>query len=113
MSTHTQSSRSIRLALPPDEQWTLHHVLLHRIERERTAENPTGIDPPPLEVYRAFETLDAGESRFTAGQLEAVQDVLGTYQRSTDWWELERSTLEQLLHRVATALEHADGDTSR
>lgn len=105
MSTQSRSSRSITLALPLDEQWTLHHVLLHRIEQEQTPTDQTGTDPPPLEVYQAFDTLDAGVSNFTTRQLEAVQDVLATYQRATDWWELERSQIEQLLHRVATALE--------
>ena len=112
MSAQSRSPQSITLALPLDKKWTLHHVLLHRIEQEQTATNPTGIDPPPLEVYQAFDTLDAGESRFTPRQLEAVQDVLATYQRATDWWELERSQLEQLLHQVATALETMSTNTS-
>lgn len=105
MSTHTRSARSTTLSLPPEELWTLHHVLLHRIEQEQTASDASGIGPPPLEVFQAFDALDGGESRFTATQLEAIRDVLATYHWSTDWWEIERPQLERLLQRVSTGLE--------
>lgn len=101
----SREPRSITLSLPPSEHWTLHHVLLDRIERESTAEDPTSITPPPVEVFQAFETLDSGESSFTIAQLEAIQTVLGEYHHSTTWWELERSRLEQLLHHVTELIE--------
>ncbi|WP_458188160.1 DUF7853 family protein [Haladaptatus sp. NG-WS-4] len=105
MPTRPLSSSSFTLTLPSDEHWTLHHVLLHRIERELTVDDGTEVDPPPLEIYRSFETLDAGDTRFTIAQLEAIQDVLAEYHHSTTWWEIERSRLERLLHRIARVLE--------
>jgi hypothetical protein len=105
MSADSRSPRSITLPLPPDEHWTLHHVLLHRIDRETTADDTTVVNPPPLEVFHAFETLDAGSTQFSIAQLEAIQAVLAEYHHSTVWWEGERSQLEQLLHRVAALVE--------
>ena len=95
----------ITLSLPPEEQWTLHHVLLDRIEQEVVAEEPGGIDPPPIEIFQAFEALDAGETSFTLAQLKAMQTVLSEYHHSPTWWELERSQIEQLLHRVTEPIE--------
>nr|WP_306059404.1 hypothetical protein [Natronococcus sp. AD5] len=80
-------------------------MVLHRIEQEETATNATDVESPPLELFQAFDAIDDGELRFTDAQLEAIQDVLAEYQRSTDWWELERSRIERLLERVTTALE--------
>jgi hypothetical protein len=94
-----EQSLRLALSLPPEEQWTLHHVLLDRIERETTAEQ-TNADSPPVEVFRAFERLDAGETSFTVAELEAIQAVLAEYHHATTWWELERARLERLLHRV-------------
>lgn len=105
MSTHSRSARQTTLSLPPEELWTLHHVLLHRIEQEQTASDATGIEPPPLEVFQAFDALDGGESRFTAAQLEAIRDVLANSHPSVDGWEVERSRVERLLKRVSTVLE--------
>lgn len=101
-------ARSIALQLPPGEQWTLHHVLLDRIERDATAADAPSAGPPPVEVVRAFETLDAGETRFTLAQLEAIQALLGAYHHAPSW-ELDRPRLEQLLRRVADALEQHGG----
>ena len=98
-------ARSVTLSLPPAEHWTLHHVLLDRIEQEATAAEPTTVDPPPIEVFQAFETLDAGETSFTIGQLAVMQTILAKYHHSTTWWKIERSQLEQLLHRVAECIE--------
>lgn len=105
MSTHPRSARSTTLLLPPEELWTLHHVLLHRIEQEQTASDTTRVEPPPLEVFQAFDALDGGESRFTAAQIEAIRDVLATHHPSSDCWEIERSRVERLLQRVSTVLE--------
>jgi hypothetical protein len=98
-------TRSVTLSLSLEAQWTLHHVLLDRIDRERTAAGPTIDEPPPLEVFQAFETVDAGETRFTLAQLEAIQTVLVDYHHATTGWELERAQIEQLLHRVTTRLD--------
>lgn len=101
MTTESQPSRSVTLSLTREERWTLHHVLLHRIERTETTSET---EPPPPEVFQAFEVLDAGDTRFTTAQLEAMQDVLAAYQRRTDWWETERARVERLLCRVTTPL---------
>ncbi|MFC6716671.1 hypothetical protein ACFQGT_02175 [Natrialbaceae archaeon GCM10025810] len=112
MPATSRSPDPIALPLALEAQWTLHHVLLDRIEREETAADSADVDPPSLEIYQAFETLERGETRFTAAQLEAIRDLLATYQRSTDWWELERSALEDLLADVSTALEDAPASAS-
>lgn len=104
-SDPSDRSRSVTLSLSLEEQWTLHHVLLDRIEQRTTEESPTSSEPPPVEVFRAFETLDAGGTSFTLAQLEAIQAVLAEYHHSTTRWELERARIEQLLHRVATRLD--------
>jgi hypothetical protein len=111
MTARSRPSRSIPLSLSREERWTFHHVLLHRIEREG-AEDPATTEPPPIELFRAFETLDSGEIRFTEPQLEAMLEVLAVYQRSPDW-EVERAEIERLLHRVSTALETARSEPSR
>lgn len=98
-------ARSITLSLPPEEQWTLHHVLLDRIEQETTAAEPANVSPPPVEVFQAFETLDAGETRFTIAQPDAMQTILAEYHHSTTWWEIERAQLEQLLHRITEGIK--------
>ncbi|WP_436344013.1 DUF7853 family protein [Natronorubrum sp. FCH18a] len=105
MPENSEHTQSVTLSLPLEEQWTLHHVLLDRIERELTATDPTTVDPPPVEVFQAFETLDAGHTRFTIAQLDAIQAILAEYHHSPTWWELERPRLEQLLHRVSRAID--------
>lgn len=105
MSSRSRSFQSTSLSPPLEEHWTLHHVLLDRIEQEQTAANATDVDSPPLELFQAFDTLDDGDLQFTDAQLEAMRDVLAEYQRSTDWWEVERSSIEQLLERITAALE--------
>lgn len=98
-------SRSDTLSLPREEQWTLHHVLLDRIEQEATAKDPASIDSPPVEVFQAFETLDTGETSFTIPQLTAIQTILAEYHHSPTRWEIERPQIEQLLHHVAKSKE--------
>ncbi|MFC6768694.1 hypothetical protein [Natrinema soli] len=70
------SPDTVALALPRDDLWVLHHVLLERLDAERTAPAPASIDPPPLAVYRVFDTLEAGETSVRITDLEAVTDVL-------------------------------------
>lgn len=111
MSAQSRSSRPITLSLPREGRWTLHHVLLHRIEREE--ESPTTTEPPSLELFQAFETLDNGGTSFTGAQLEAIRDVLAVYRLSTDWGEAERVQLERLSNHVSAALETGRADPSR
>lgn len=103
MPDDTHPHRPVTLSLPPEEAWTLHHVLLDRIEREAASEPAAG--SPPVEVFRAFETLDAGGRRFTVAQLEAMQGVLAEYHHATTWWEIERARIERLLDRITDRLD--------
>ena len=96
---------SITLSLSREAQWTLHHVLLDRIDRAGTADAPTSDESPSLEVYQAFERLDAGSTCFTLPQLEAIQTVLGEYHHTSTWWELERAKIEDLLYRITAHLD--------
>lgn len=105
MPEPTERTRTVALSLSSEEQWTLHHVLLDRIEAESTVSDSSRVDPPPVEVFRAFETLDRGDVSFTIGELEAVQSVLSEYHHSPTWWEVERPRIERLLHRVSGPLE--------
>ena len=112
MADSSRHPRPVTLSLPPEEHWTLHHVLLDRITQESTADDPATVDPPPIEVFQAFETLDAGDTQFTIDQLEAIQAILADYHHSPTWWEVERSRLERLLHRVAHLVEQHQVDSS-
>lgn len=98
------SDRPIPLTLSPEEQWTLHHVLLHRIEEGAAEGGGSGADPPPMPVLRAFETIDRGDLRFSVAELGAVRNVLAEYHHST-MWEVERPEIERLLDRITTALD--------
>ena len=97
---------TVTLSLSPAEQWTLHHVLLDRIDQESTAGEPSRTDPPPLEVFHAFERLDAGRSTFTRSQLAAIEPVVARYHHSPEWEE-DRARLEEILHLIS------DGTTDR
>jgi hypothetical protein len=99
-------SRSVTLSLSREAEWTLHHVLLDRLERDATLGGTARVDLPPVELFRAFETVDRGDTRFTVAQLEAIQTVLVEYHHATTWWELERARIEQLLHCVSGHLDH-------
>ncbi len=94
-SSEKKQSLSLRRA----EQWTLHHVLLHRLERGFSDSTSA---PPPADVFWAFMTLDSGEVSFTDAELRAIESVLAEYHHSTDWWASERSRLESLLHHVTS-----------
>jgi hypothetical protein len=87
-------------------------VLLDRIEQEATEEAALSVEAPPIEVFQAFERLDAGETSFTIAQLEAIQTVLMEYHHATTWWELERAEIERLLHRVTRCLNHQQAPCS-
>lgn len=113
MTARSTSPRSAELRPPRDEHWTLHHALLHRIERGESDEDAA--ERAPSRVYRTFEAVDAGDRRFTADELDAMQEVLAAYHHRT-WWEVERPKVEHLLHQVAEALEElppAEGGESR
>ena len=98
---------SATLSLTPEQHWTLHHVLLDRIDEKSTTVTTTA-DPPAVEVFHAFETLESGNIRFTLAQLKAIREVLSEYHHSPTWWEVERPQLEQLLHRVTHHTEQLE-----
>lgn len=102
---HGERTRPVTLSLSAEEQWTLHHILLDRIDPESTVSDTALVDTPPVEVFRAFETLDAGETTFTVAQLDAVRSILAEYHHSSTWWEVERPRIERLLHRVSEPVE--------
>jgi len=104
--------RSVTLSLSTEVTWTLHHVLLDRIEQEATEASPTSVEAPPIEVFQAFERLDAGKTSFTIAQLEAIQTVLMEYHHASTWWELERAGIERLLHRVTRCLNQQQAPCS-
>ena len=104
--------RSVTLSLSSEAAWTLHHVLLDRIEREAAEPSSVSVEAPPIEVFQAFERLDAGNTGFTIAQLEAIQTVLMEYHHSTTWWELERAGIERLLHRVTRCLNQQQASCS-
>ena len=100
-------SPSVTLALSTKEQWTLHHVLLDRIEEEATSAATPSVNPPPVTVYRTFETLDSGETTFTIAQLNAMQPILAAYHHSPEW-ETDRPELEALLQRITDRIDQHD-----
>ena len=98
---------SATLSLTPEQHWTLHHVLLDRIDQEST-EATVDTGPPSVEVFHAFEMLESGNAQFTLAQLTAIREVLAEYHHSPTWWEVERPQLEQLLHRVTHHIEQLE-----
>lgn len=106
---HHPYSATLSLSLSPAEQWTLHHVLLDRIEQEATAAEPSEATPPPVEVFTAFETLNSGGTGFTIAQLEAIQPILAEYHPSPTW-EADRARIEQLLQRVTEQIDQHQPD---
>ncbi|MEM4781540.1 MAG: hypothetical protein QXG03_08285 [Halalkalicoccus sp.] len=103
MTTRSHAAESTTLPLSREEQWTLHSVLLQQIDRERTARDPSAIDPPPLEVFQAFETLDSGNDAFTRRQRLAIAETLTDYADRTDLGPDGRRRLERLAERFGAA----------
>lgn len=96
--------RTATLDASLEDQWTLHHVLLDRLEREAAAEGPSPLPPQLAEVARAFETLDAGDRHFTVPQLEAIRALLAEY-LSSPAWEDDNESIERLHETVGDLLD--------
>lgn len=92
----------VQLPLAPDELWTLHHVLLDRLESERRS--PTTVEPPPIEVFDAFEKIEAGESDFTAREVRFVRAELRRYVAGPAGPPPDRAVAERVIDRITTAL---------
>ena len=99
MSDFPPVDTTVTLSLSPSERWTLHHVLLDRIEQESTSGEPSRTDPPPIEVFRAFDRVDAGRTTFTRSQVAAIEPVVAGYHHAPEW-EADRARLEEILHQI-------------
>ncbi|TYL36393.1 hypothetical protein CV102_22450 [Natronococcus pandeyae] len=110
MTRTTSSLQTATLDASLAEQWTLHHVLLDRLDRERAEDTPAPLSPRLVEVSHAFETLDAGERRFTTAQLEVIQSLLAEYAVSKRWAD-DRERLERLQDHIDDLLaqQHSAG----
>lgn len=109
MVAEPRTSPTVSLELTRTQEWTLHHVLLDRIE-EGDEQSTGTASIPSLAIYRAFDRLDVGYQRFTMDELEEMQTLLGEYQRSTSWWEAERGEIEEVLQRIAVRIDERSGD---
>lgn len=105
MTDIESTSNTATLDASLEEQWTLHHVLLDRLDRERTEDTLVPLSPRLVEVAHAFEALDAGERSFTTAQLEAIRSLLGEYMVSQRWAD-DRERLERLHDHVDDLLAH-------
>ena len=81
--------------LSREEQWVLHHVLLDRIELEAKAPGET--EPPPLEAFRLFEKLEAGELRFSSRERRCLCRELRRYVDAVTVPERDESVVRSLL----------------
>lgn len=110
MTRTTPTRQTAMLDASLAEQWTLHHVLLDRLDRERAENTPAPLSPRLVEVAHAFETLDAGERRFTTAQLEAIRPLLTDYMFSKRWAD-DRERLKRLQNHIDDLLaqQHSSG----
>lgn len=87
--------------LSRNEEWTIHHVILDRIEAEWRSE---GGNPPPITVYRVFDKVEAGTERFKPTELRSLREELASYRESGDVPERDARSVDELLERLDTAL---------
>lgn len=62
MPSTSNERQEAALWLSLAERWVVHYVLLNRSELEQSISTA---DPPAIEVFRAFDKLDAGTTTFT------------------------------------------------
>ena len=79
MNNRQTEKRQLTFSLSRDEAWTVHHVVLDRIEAEATA---TDREPPSIDVFRVFEKLENGTAQFTRTELQALRFELDSYRAS-------------------------------
>ena len=65
------------------------------MERERTV--PGDIDPPPLDIYRVFEKIEAGCLLLSPSEVQCVEDELRQYTDAGSTPERDRPVAEQIL----------------
>lgn len=90
------------LRLSSAELWIVHHVLLERIELEQRS--PSTTDPPPLEVFHAFEKLEAGEHLFTPSELRRMRRELRRYLERTGGAGADRQAAQQVIDHITDTL---------
>ncbi len=98
------TARTVTLTLQREDLWTLHHVLLERLEAEQTSPEPGAIDPPPLAVCRVFDTLEAGRTRVRIADLETVTKVL-RHDGACPPWCLDCDRLAALCNQLTELCE--------
>ena len=79
MNNRQTEQRQRTFALSRDEAWTVHHVVLDRIEAEATMADR---EPPSIDVFRVFEKLESGTEQFTCTELRAMRSELDSYRSS-------------------------------
>lgn len=84
--------------LSREEQWIAHHVMLDRIELEAKA--PGDTDPPPLEVFRVFEKLEADHPRLTSSERRCLCRELRRYVEGVNTPERDESVARSLLEAL-------------
>lgn len=77
-------------------------MLLDRIELEQRS--PTSTDPPPLEVFHAFDKLEAGEHLFTPAELRQMRRELRRYLERTGGSSPDRETARRVVEAITDVL---------
>ena len=113
MSENEFGTGRVTVSLSPEEQWTLHHVLLERIDQESTADDPTDVDPPSVEVFQAFERLNTGDTTFTIDELEAIRSTLASFDGEANWGKFEHARIDSLQDHITQRLAAATEVGSR
>ena len=85
---------ALTLYLSREEQWIVHHVLLDRMELEARA--PVDAEPPPIEVFRIFEKIEAGVEQFSPKELQHLAEELSRYTERSEAPSQDRSTTQRL-----------------
>ena len=73
-------------------------MLLDRIELELHV--PEGTEPPAVELFRAFEKVEAGTYRFTEDERECVEDELRRYADTGESPDRDAPVAERVVERL-------------
>ena len=108
MDNKQTAPRQLTFALSRDEAWTVHHVVLDRIEAETTSADR---EPPSIDVYRVFDKLEAGTERFTRSELKAMRVELESSRETDGPTDRDEARLAALVERLGQRLD--DGPDGR
>lgn len=89
------------LSLSPEEQWVLHHVLQQRIDCEHRHSSK---EPPPIEVFSAFDKIDSGRTMFTTTELCHVHTQLVHRLEAGNVPESDRRAIKAILEQLTNVL---------